>query len=949
MSNSAPSSAAHTVRMSADARQFLESRIEDAGQQDVMLPAIQMCVKMSGHLVTIRAWEGRLVFAAKNSAENEYTLSAQLVLNQMLGREDIVQLIKSMEDASICLSFECITSFNGDHGYPERSAIDVMLCTAIHTLTELGPSDPWTYASVFTFCRSHGLPCSQCLYAFDEASAMSAFDAYRGMCHQFGHHTAQLISMFDTFSAHHLCVALESFSHAYVSDVVEGFVVCSTMLSREEIQILLVSEKEGPVPMDIERLLRDNLRGTVNDVSGCLLKHEHALSLWNRTCKEGGGFPVVPLHRVGKWINLRQHLGGKNNNPSPMGGDKVKPQSKSKPQSPNTSSGMAMLKDLLDPSDTSGGVVVAASKDSRTQFVLSVLKTCIDLGIKVNVSFYSETAKEEEEESGNNELLHLAILHVVYDAHHFKFQSHAESVEWSIPLALYRGFVIRLMKATNTKAENGNRIIIAEVFANFYPKFDNAKQQDSTRLISDLWENRRSGEIRKFKFSYYMYATMLCRALLEIGKVGSSPGAMGIEQWELKCKTTLSKWGMKLKDQIPFLLRLLSWHVYVKKNFNKNPPMRSSTYLTHFCRFLAEEASWRQMVLQQRTRIRHVSRAIYVVAPEHHFTLNESGTKNDDDTTTTTVSPVSPPPSSKSVAYYADSLADKLGVECVNLAGREGYTRKDNAMKHKNDEKRKKKQRQNNNHVNEYIDERYIDKIVFIGRIGGPTKRMSGAKTVSCRLPKCSSIPILPKNGKVSDETVAIVDFNGISALKEGDIKSEICRWVQMFKECANEVWDMNEHPPGSVSDRLLEMESRVVQPILIFPCGIPGSGKSAFGRFLSKYGVTLVCSDDKSAPKKNKRTYDSLIENRLRPFTVGQCSQRALSSKLAAITGEGGGGAVEQQQKLSDIQHSEAECHNKDGSATNATITTGQPTLNAVYRDKNCSSNQCVLLLPEF
>ncbi len=941
MANSAPSSA-HTVHMSASARQFLESRIEAAGQQDVMLPALQMSVKMSGHLITIRAWEGRLVFAAKNSAENEYTLSAQLVLDQMLGREAVVRLIKAMEDASICLSFECITSFNGDHGYPERSAVDVMICTAIHTVTELGPSDPWTYASVFAFCRSHGLPCGQCLYAFDEASAVSAFDAYRGMRHQFGPHATQLESMFDTFSAQHLCVALESFSHAYVSDVVEGFVVRSTMLSREDIQILLVSEKEGPVPMDLERLLHHNLRRAVNDVSGCLLKHEHALSLWERTCKEGGGFPVVPLQRVGKWVNLRQYLGGKNNLPM---GYKVKPP-KPRGEGSSSTSSMAMLKDLLDPSDTAASGV--AAKDTRTQFVLSVLNTCIELGIKVNVSFYSETT---EEESGK-ELLHLAILHVVYDTHHFKFHRHAESVERSIPLALYRGFVIRLMKTT-TNAEGGKgTLTMAEVFANFYPKFDNARQQDSTRLISDFWENRQSGGIKKFKFAFYMYATMLCRALLEVGRVGSHPKAMGIQQWELKCKTMLSKWGMNLKDQVPYLLRLLSWHEYVKRNINKGPsmgpPMRSSTYLTHFCHFLSEEALWRQQVLQRKNRISVMSRTVYVVAPEHHFRYREPGTKND--VVDATVSS----PSSKVAAYYADSLADKLGVEWVALAGRQGYAEKSTMKSQKqHDEKRKKKQQQNSH--DEYIDKHFNDKVVVVGCIGVTKKCMSCLNTVN-HLPTCSSedgeendntkgsrkIPILPENAKVADETVAVVDFDAISALPQGKVKSELSRWVKMFQECTSEVWDMNEHPPGSVANSLLEMESRVVQPILIFPCGIPGSGKSAFGRVLSEYGVKMVCSDDKSAPKKDKRSYDAIIESRLKPFTVRRRSSRRASELAAAITGKGGGAA--EQQQLPGIQHSEAECHNMDG-ATNTTITNGQPTLSAVYRDKNASSDQCVLL----
>ncbi len=996
-------SSTHTVRMSAGARQFLGSHIEAEREDDVMLPALQMSVKVSGHLITIRAWKGKLAFVAKNSAENEYTLAAQLVLDQMLGREAIVRLIKAMEGANICLSFECITSFNGDHGYPQRSAVDVMLCTAIHKITELGPSDPWTYISVFAFCRSHGLPCTQCLYALDEVSAVSAFDAYRGMCHQFGPHTTQLESMFDTFSAQHMCVVLESFSHAYISPVVEGFVVCSTMLSREEIQILLESQKEGPVPMDLDRLLCQNLRRTVNDISGPLLEYEHALKLWKRTCEEGRGFPVVRLHRVGRLVNLEQCLGGGKKLPI-ANSEVTNPKSRGKG---NMSSGRAMLMDLLRPSDTSVGV---ASKDTQTQYVLSVLRTCMKLGIKVSVSFYSTTTiveENKEEESswlkveddlgGDNEL-HLAILHVVYDAHHFKFHRHAaaelsESQDHSTPLVLYRGFVVRLMKTVVTnEASAGKGTIKAEVFANFYPKFDNATQQDNTKMISDLWEKRQGGEIRKFKFSYYMYATMLCRSLLEVGKIASHPKNMSIQLWELKCKTTITKWGMKSKDQVPYLLRLLSWHVYVQHNRKTDPPMCSSTYLTHFCRFLDEESSWHQHVQRRMKRINIISRAIYVIAPVHHFRCYKPGSKKTITTTyavdndTTNVVAV---PSSSITMSYADYLAEKLGVEWVGLTGRQGYT-EESIVKKRNQPKHKKNKHQKNNGNNSnedgsdgYIDHQFIDKVFAVGKVvavGDVVKKKcvdggiiaqeeersvenlnarSCSETVNQLVPTCSNeggdsskvnsvkannIAILPLNGKVTDEAVAIVDFNAINTLPEGNAKVKLNRWVKMFQECTTEVWDMHQCHPWTVADSLLEMESQVVQPILIFPCGIPGSGKSTFGQFLSKYGVKMVCSDDKLAPKKNKRQYDAIIERSLKPFTVRQRHSSHRTSELAAAAAGEGKGTAEEKQ-LRGIQHFEAEHqqdHNKEDGAMNMSTTTVQPPrLPAVYRDKNASSNQ--------
>jgi hypothetical protein len=40
---------------------------------------------MSGHLILVRGIGGRLMFAAKNSADNAYTAAAELLLAELLG------------------------------------------------------------------------------------------------------------------------------------------------------------------------------------------------------------------------------------------------------------------------------------------------------------------------------------------------------------------------------------------------------------------------------------------------------------------------------------------------------------------------------------------------------------------------------------------------------------------------------------------------------------------------------------------------------------------------------------------------------------------------------------------------------------------------------------------------------------------------------------------------
>jgi hypothetical protein len=214
--------AQHEVLMSDRTREYLTRRLEEGGG----VLAVQASLKMSGHLITLRAWAGRLLFFAKNSAENAYTRSAQMLLYQMMGGPAVQRLTAAMEERRICLSFECVTSFNGDHGYPSRTGIDVsaeratmsvgwalacvltthlvsclhrlpqiMLCTAIHSLSCEGPSVPWTTVQILSFCRKHGLPCTQTLLALDPDAARSVFSTYERLRHQFGPHASEVMAV----------------------------------------------------------------------------------------------------------------------------------------------------------------------------------------------------------------------------------------------------------------------------------------------------------------------------------------------------------------------------------------------------------------------------------------------------------------------------------------------------------------------------------------------------------------------------------------------------------------------------------------------------------------------------------------------------------------------------------------------------------------------------------
>ncbi|CAM9591187.1 unnamed protein product, partial [Phaeothamnion confervicola] len=251
---------------------------------------------MSGHLINLRAYRGELVFAAKNSSENSYTVTAQLLLQRQLGADGVAALAADMERREVCVSFECVTSFNGDHGYPRRTGIDALLCTAIHSLsssTTAGASKPWSYVALYGFCRAHALACTQTLLALDPAAARRLFAAYDALRHHFGPHARRIEQLFVDMVAQDAACGLDCLSHSLISDVVEGLVVRSVMMHRDEVEELLRLADAPPRQLDRQRLTDTSLRRWVERrCDGPVLTEEAARELAD------GGSVTIPVHRL---------------------------------------------------------------------------------------------------------------------------------------------------------------------------------------------------------------------------------------------------------------------------------------------------------------------------------------------------------------------------------------------------------------------------------------------------------------------------------------------------------------------------------------------------------------------------------------------------------------------------------------------------------------------------
>lgn len=321
-------------------------------------------------------------------------------------------------------------------------------------------------------------------------------------------------------------VALDCIHHSLISNVIEGFVVKSIELSVAEVGLLLEMEQSGPKPLDASRIMCHDLRNAVyRQEKGPVLTEVGAKILCQQQAASEEMLFSWPLHKLGKpdRISLSKDIlnGGGGTGAH---GDII-----------------GMLRDLL--MDAEGSTPSLPS----TLYISNILKKCVKLRIRADLLPYQESLS-------SSAVLTLVMVHVMRDSDHYKFQKDATGNE-----TLYRGFAIRLYRKTDS---GGRSTTEAEVFANFYPKFDNAKQEEGEKIIRAIWMETppKVGQLRKFKLSYYTYVTMLCRALLQ-GREKDKPPSHA--EWRSACAARLSTWSMSLEEQRPYLSRLSGWHAYV--------------------------------------------------------------------------------------------------------------------------------------------------------------------------------------------------------------------------------------------------------------------------------------------------------------------------------------------------------------------------------------------------
>jgi hypothetical protein len=515
-------------------------------------------LKLSGHLITVCVIDGRLFFAAKNSTSNAYVVAAELLLQQLLGTgEQIASFIRALDEARACISFECVTSVNGDHGYPDRPAINAMFATAIHTQEDDNTSTPWNFIAIYEFCRRIGLPCTETLLAFDYATDEKLMNFYAGIRHQFAPHARQVAEFFQAATSEMTAAVMQAVPHeAFISPVVEGMVCIGYELPPSDLQKLLELADAPSKALDMTALHSTYLSDLVSSIvpDGCLTTNTDPKYV--RALRQHVVLPVVYPEKRGsvRFCDVRK-------------------------TTPDLS---AARPELL-------ALVTNASPDAGTQRFLALLRVLEENKINGCFNVYHNTLHDTEDFYEGTSLL---FLQIHSDAAHFRLASLLSALgDEAMPL--YRGHVVRLQPMPDGT-------IAARTCLNFYPKFDNVKATPE-ELLEDLWVRGIVGGILKFKFSFYMYLTMCARTLVQDYAKAAQKGSTrrrrassptrppSLETFLEVCVSRFASWGMSTEQQVPYLTSLEGWWTFLDSRATQGlPPVEADTYLDAWKAFLEQ-------------------------------------------------------------------------------------------------------------------------------------------------------------------------------------------------------------------------------------------------------------------------------------------------------------------------------------------------------------------------
>lgn len=505
-------------------RQTMIQKVQDG------LGYLEVTLKHSGSLVL---WSGGQRYYSKNSVDNKFTYTAEILLQQHFerswrntgeGMDRYFECSQYLEENRLTLSFEVVSAVLGDHG--DTPIKDFVMLTAVADKSE---ERFYTTNEVIRLAQKFRLPHNDSWMFASSKSAKSLFFLYE--------------KSRETGMAHDTVQALNALAEAHVSSMYQHVDFQGNILEGFIIRYISYGDKDKASQV---RTLMNELSTNANDILDSVpldlppsfqVQESNGKNILSKDIREmfhdGGGYAALAddnrfelaLAQVLADSGLRKKItrlaGGSIDIP-------------------------ALTKHLLE------------SSDKETRRIAEGLQQIAKIAIVKRDVSYSII---KEESLDTNQSRCLCVIHILHDET-FKLY-HAKMRPGS--MYLFRGFCIELSDQEPEKASE-------------------MQVESNPTHVPD------QGEFLMLKMKYlpYMVRTFICRNKLRVIK------QVGRHQFERIAKQILDKWQISIPSQRKWMPFFQSWAMYaqlcwglVSEDEQKSilheslPTLREFNYLLH--------------------------------------------------------------------------------------------------------------------------------------------------------------------------------------------------------------------------------------------------------------------------------------------------------------------------------------------------------------------------------
>ena len=350
---------------------------------------LEVSLKHSGSLLL---WSGGRRFYSKNSTDNKFSLSGEIILRQHFRRAQasFQECSSFVENKRLTLSFEVVTSFLGDHG--ERPKRDFLILTAVADRNE---ERFYSTVELIEMAQRFRLPHNDVFVFSNDYSTEKLFGFY-DESREVGLATPVIDTLTETSD---YCVKSLYPHSIFQGEIIEGFVVRYVSYQKH---------------ICIEKL-RDLEARSLELLDRIPPKHPDG---WDMPGDDGSQAPSYLRVNLRELADCNDFEGRIRKVLQDAGDRSLLPVEKSK------------LPDMIAIAER-----LQDSSDVETKRIAKVLNTVRKINARVDFSVSRETVSKGLIQR------RVCILHVAHDGSFQKFRTHMESRD----MPLYRGFVITLV------------------------------------------------------------------------------------------------------------------------------------------------------------------------------------------------------------------------------------------------------------------------------------------------------------------------------------------------------------------------------------------------------------------------------------------------------------------------------------------------------------------------